>query len=206
MDISRRQIQLDQTSRVYPELRDLIHGKNVLIIGSGADLDGRKLGKEIDLGKWDVVIRCNKLYGSREDTGTRTDVLFTRWNSWLDNKAFIPDEVMAGVKFTVIANQHIGVSRTEYGWLCSQVGKDQVSCGPQAVHWALAHGAARVDLIGFGRKQGVFTKDKVYPEADKETGRIPNHHQHGLVDRNPMYDWHMERMWLMRQPRVHFID
>lgn len=206
MDISRRQLQLDQTSRVYPEFTELLSGKNVLVIGSGADNDGRKLGKDIDLGKWDVVIRCNKLYGAREDTGTRTDVLFTRWNSWLDNEEFMPREVIANVKVAVIANQHIGVSQTEYGWLCAQVGKDQVSCGPQAVHWALTHGAARVDLIGFGRKNGVFMRDKVYSKADKDSNRVPNHDIDFLTDKNPIYDWHLERMWLMRQPRVHFID
>lgn len=199
-------MQLDQTSRAYPELEELINGKHVLVIGSGADNDGRKMGKEIDLGKWDVVIRCNKLYGAREDTGTRTDVLFTRWNSWLDNKTFIPDEVMAGVKFTVIANQHIGTSRTEYSWLCAQVGNEQVSCGPQAVHWALTHGAARVDLIGFGRRGGVFTRDKVYSSADKAVGRVPDHETDNLTDKNPLYNWDLERRWLLRQPRVCFID
>lgn len=54
----------------------------MLIIGSGCDLKGRKLKRFID--EYDgVVIRCNKLYGDPADIGTRTDIFFTRWNSWI---------------------------------------------------------------------------------------------------------------------------
>ena len=40
-----------------------LHGKNILIIGSGADIAGRRMGRYIDAGKWDIVIRLNKHYG-----------------------------------------------------------------------------------------------------------------------------------------------
>lgn len=40
-----------------------IRGKNILIIGSGADIAGRRMGRDIDAGKWDIVIRLNKHYG-----------------------------------------------------------------------------------------------------------------------------------------------
>lgn len=41
-----------------------LRGKNILIIGSGADIAGRRMGKDIDNGKWDIVIRLNKHYGT----------------------------------------------------------------------------------------------------------------------------------------------
>lgn len=62
-----------------------LHGKNILIIGSGADIAGRRMGRDIDAGKWDIVIRLNKHYGDAVDVGTRTDIWFTRWLSWIGN-------------------------------------------------------------------------------------------------------------------------
>lgn len=51
--------------------------KNCIIIGSGSDLTGRKLGKLIDSGEFGKVFRVNKFYGNKDDVGTRTDYVVT---------------------------------------------------------------------------------------------------------------------------------
>lgn len=59
-----------------------IRGKNVLIIGSGCDMKGRRAAAFID--SFDgVVIRCNRPYQSAQDGGKRCDLWFTRWRSWV---------------------------------------------------------------------------------------------------------------------------
>lgn len=60
-----------------------IKDKRILIVGSSYDMNGKRLGKAIDSGNWDIVIRLNKRYGSPLDNGTKTDLFFTRWRSWL---------------------------------------------------------------------------------------------------------------------------
>lgn len=86
------------------------------------------MGERIDSGEWDVVARINKHYGSREDVGNRTDVILTRWNGWLDNHEWFSEEEQQHASI-VILNQHVGMSETEYRWLCSVVGCDSVSAG-----------------------------------------------------------------------------
>lgn len=93
--------QTDQTSRRY---RGDYRGLRVLVVGSGSDLDGRKLGREIDGGRWDVIARVNKHYGSREDVGERTDVILTRWNGWLDNEEWFSHEEQQLAHEIVILN------------------------------------------------------------------------------------------------------
>lgn len=59
-----------------------IQGKDILIIGSGVDIVGRRLARFVDT--WPgVVVRCNKAYGDPLDIGRRTDLYFTRWESWV---------------------------------------------------------------------------------------------------------------------------
>lgn len=79
----------DQTARKY---NGEYRGKTVLIVASGSDLDGRGMGERIDSGEWDVVARINKHYGWTEDVGNRTDVILTRWYSWLDNHEWFSEE------------------------------------------------------------------------------------------------------------------
>jgi len=77
----------DQTAPIEQnDFEKSIKDKTVLIIGSGADIDGRRLKYLIDnTNRFDIVARVNKHYGNELDTGTRTDVIFTRWNQWIQN-------------------------------------------------------------------------------------------------------------------------
>lgn len=54
-----------------------MEAKRVIVIGSGIDLNGRKLGEAIDRGEFGKVVRVNKFYGDPIDVGTVTDVLFS---------------------------------------------------------------------------------------------------------------------------------
>lgn len=172
-------------------------GLRALVIGSGSDLDGRGMGQRIDGGEWDLVCRVNKWYGASADVGTRCDLLVTRWASWLDRTDWVPH--LDKVRDVVILNQHIGVSRTEAQWLAAQVGHPQVSAGIQAVHYLLARGA-RVDVIGFGARAGVYDRDKIYTAAN--AAHVPATKTDGLRDVNETYNWAAEKLWLANQPRV----
>lgn len=197
----------DQTS--YPT-DDYIRGKKILVIGSGSDLDGRNMGELIDSDKWDIVARCNKMYGNPKDVGTRLDYVFTRWQQWLDNKEFFTKEQLDNATEIVVLNQHTALKRwdsfceTEYWWLCNQVGHEHVSCGAQTIAFFLNRGAKSVDVIGFGSKEGRFLKDKVYTTGSKGTTPVNNTTKEGK-DENPLYDWHKERQWEVNQAKVTFL-
>lgn len=191
---------MDQTSRQY---KGQYRGKKIILIGSGNDIDGRKMGEIIDGENYDIVARVNKHYGSREDAGNRTDVILTRWNQWLDNEEWFSDEEQHSAKEIVILNQYIGFSQTEYNWLCAQVGHQQVSAGIQAIAFFLNRGVKQVDVIGFGCKNGKFKKTKEYTTGSQ--GTTPTHNMQGNVDVNPNYDWHKEKTWAVNQARVNFL-
>lgn len=197
----------DQTS--YPtngELRD----KTVLIIGSGSDLDGRKMASVIDSAKYDIVARVNKFYGNKEDVGTRTDYIFTRWQQWLANREWFTPEQLEQAKEIVVLNQHTALKKfdsycqTEYQWLCHKVGHEHVSAGAQVVDYFLNRGVKQIDIIGFGCIDGKFNPDKVYTQGSKGTTPEHNTTKEGK-DENPNYDWHAEREWEINQANVKFI-
>lgn len=190
--LRHRNIGVDCTS--------LLNGKHVLVIGSGRDLDGRKLGNAIDSGKWDTVVRVNKLYGGPEDVGTRTDIIVTRWTSWLkDHKDWFSDDVQRDAKGIIVLNEFKGYTKDEYRALCDSLDHCMASGGIQAVSYCLNRGA-KVDVIGFGFKDGKHG-GKVYTQAN--TAHIPKH----LVDNsgkdlNNSYDWDKEDAWLANHPDV----
>lgn len=190
----------DQTARMYD---GRYRGKKVLVIGSGSDLDGRKLGELIDGDYYDVVARVNKHYGSVEDVGNRTDVIITRWTSWLDNYDWFSPDEQSKASDIVILNQHVGYSQSEYQWLTVQVGHQQVSAGAQAISYFLNRGASIIDVIGYGCKDGKFQRNKEYTRGSTNT--TPTHNMVGNVDVNPNYDWHKEKVWMVNQARVTFI-
>lgn len=57
------------------------NSKQCIIIGSGSDINNRKLGKKIDSGHFGKIFRVNKLYGKRDDVGTKTDCAVTLTNA-----------------------------------------------------------------------------------------------------------------------------
>lgn len=130
----------DQTAPIeQSDFEKSIKGKTVLIIGSGADIDGRRLKNLIDnTNRFDIVARVNKHYGNELDTGKRTDVIFTRWQQWVKKGMnFFSDEEIENAKQIIILNQHIGFSETEQAILCNEVGRERVSAGIQAISYFL---------------------------------------------------------------------
>lgn len=193
---------MDATAALcFNDLESSLYNAKVLVIGSGQDLDGRQMGQEIDYSdRWDYIVRLNKTYADPIDSGRRTDILFTRWHSWVaDGQNFVEKEVLDRVKQVIILNQHVGYSATESQMICKEIGTDHISAGPQAVHWLLNRGCRHIDLIGFGYKPGEgFMSEKIYAKNSKN-------YPDGMKDTNDHYNWELERKWLKLQPQVHFI-
>ncbi|MBO5957100.1 MAG: hypothetical protein J6Q39_06050 [Bacteroidales bacterium] len=169
------------------------------MIGSGQDLDGRAMKDIIDGNTYDYICRINKTYGDVQDVGTRCDIFFTRWSSWVSYGCdFIDADTLHQCKIVVVLNQHVNYSQTERTMISYEVGEDHVSAGPQAVHWLLNRGCRHIDLIGFGYRDGKFMDEKIYAKNSKN-------YPDGMKDTNSMYNWAKERQWLKYQPQVHFI-
>lgn len=156
--------------------------KTVLVIGSGADLDGRRLGKKIDSGHWDVVIRVNKMVGQPADIGSRMDILITRFRKWVPR--FFPFPV--AFDELVCLNEEVGISALEMTAAAIEANHDRASAGLIACMWALNRHAARVDAIGFGYSPATgFSSVKKYAVSKK-------------IDNNPLYNWQNENEWLKK--------
>lgn len=152
--------------------------KSCIVIGGGADIVGRQLGARIDAGAFGVVIRVNKPYGEAVDVGSRTDVLVTRWQSWV-GRFFSGREPCS----RVVINEHLGISPVEIASASAEIGWRSVSAGLLACQWALNRGASRVFVIGFGYRRGQgWSALKTYPD--------------GTVDSNERYNWPVENRWL----------
>lgn len=192
---------MDQTANLnFDSLERSLYNSKVLVIGSGQDLDDRKLGQDIDYSnRWDYILRLNKTYGDPIDSGRRTDILVTRWSQWIsEGSDFVEPNILHNCKKVIILNQFVNYSKTESEMLCREVGKESVSAGPQAVHWLLNRGCRHIDLIGFGYRDGEFMSDKIYARNSKN-------YEAGYKDTNDHYDWALERKWLLGQPAIHFI-
>lgn len=154
--------------------------KNVLVIGSGNDLTGRRLGKVIDAGRrWPVIVRCNKPYGAPADVGRRLDVLFIRFRGWqMRFWGEIPPPPAL-----VAPNEYYNITHAEYEAIRAEIGCSHVSIGILAAAWCLNRGARTVSVIGFGCHGGIRDADrKVYAS--------------GPVDKNMHYNWSREYEWL----------
>lgn len=165
-------------------------GKRVLLIGSGADLNGRALNERISAPdcEWDAIARINHHFGEVEDVGKRMDICFVGQREW------------ANWYFSTCSRRepHLIVAFRE-GCACEphyrvrvaaelKMG-DFVSSGLAAVHWLLAHGA-QVDIIGFNAPGGEIdtTGKKTYAD--------------GSEDGNTRFDWTAEILWIKEQPGV----
>lgn len=163
-------------SRPLPPLR----GVDVLLIGSGRDLAGRKMGEDIDAGKYGLVVRCNKYYGDAEDVGVHTDIAIVRWPGW--EHAFFQG-APEYPKSWITINDGKGIPAAVLNEAIAEVGHDTVSCGVIAAKW-LAGCGANVSVIGMGRNADGSRPDgnaKVYVDGTK--------------DNNPHYDWAKEDAW-----------
>ncbi len=152
--------------------------KSCIVIGGGIDTVGRRLGERIDSGAFGVVVRVNKPYGDAVDVGVRTDVLVTRWQSWIER--FFPGLPPC---CRVVINEHLGISPVEIASASAEIGWGSVSAGLLACQWALNRGARKVFCIGFGYRLGKgWVARKTYPD--------------GVKDQNPHYKWDRENRWL----------
>lgn len=169
-----------------------LRGKKVLVVGSSIELDDYHFTNN-NLDKWDVVIRLNKLYGN---LGTRTDIIFTRWISWIKDpyklRNFFPQSVIENSKSIIIANQNIGISATEVALIKEEAGVEHASIGLVAVGYCLHRGARKISLIGFGDgKRKVYCSNSGY-------GR-------GFVDNNTHYDFKKEREFYNNQSIIEIL-
>lgn len=181
--------------------QDDFRGVRVLVIGSGLDLNGRRLADAIDFSaRWDVVARLNKYYGDPRDVGRRCELGFIRWRGWQtkqggavmrEGQDWWPYDVRCGVRRWVVLNEFAGISPGEHDMTAAEAGVEKPSCGLLAVAWLLNRGARAVDVIGFGMGATGWLARKAYTN--------------GVVDGNPHYDWEKEHRWMERQGRVHMI-
>lgn len=191
----------DQTAPIeQSDFEKSIKGKTVLIIGSGADIDGRRLAKQIDnTNRFDIVARVNKHYGNEIDTGKRTDVIVTRWLQWVkDGINFFTNEEIENAKQVIILNQHVGFSQTENQIVCNELGVEKVSAGIQAVSYFLNRGAKTIYLLGFGMTKEGFMNEKKYCKHSIN-------YKDGMKDTNQFYDWNKEKTWLKQQSKIIFL-
>ena len=191
------QIDNDQTAALaLDEVEQSIKGARILIIGSGADNDGRRMRDKIDSNYYDLVIRVNKHYGKVEDVGTRTDLIFTRWYQWIaKGQTFFREDDLRQAKKVIILNQQVGISASEMQQGCIEIGHNKVSAGIYAALWCINRGAEQIDLIGYGHYQDGFRQDKKYCQ---NSYNYPDR----MTDNNPLYDWQKEQRWLLSQPEI----
>lgn len=171
-------------------MRDDLTGKRVLLIGSGADLNGRGLNERISAQdcEWDAIARINHHFGDVADVGKRMDICFVghrEWATWYFGTCSRREP------YLIVAFHDGCACDMRYRDKVAQelnMG-ERVSSGLAAVHWLLARGA-QVDIIGFNAPGGNIdmTGRKTYAD--------------GTLDENPRFDWTAEILWIKEQPGV----
>ena len=171
-------------------MRNDLTGKRVLLIGSGADLNGRGLNERISAMEceWDCIARINKHYGAIADVGRRMDICFVghrEWATWYFGTATRHEPHMI-----VAFRDGCGCDTNYRDKVAREINLgERVSSGLAAVHWLLAHGA-QVDIIGFNAPGGEIDASGVKTYAT------------GEIDANKKFDWTAEILWIKGQPGV----
>ena len=166
----------------------MVKNRKVLLIGSGKDIVGRSLGKRIDAGEWDVVVRCNHYYGDPEDVGTRTDLAVVR--EVKHEKAFINEAPACPVR-VLCTNDGVNFPKILLQQAAREVGHREASIGIIAALWLLNNGA-KLSVMGIGHfSDGSWIDQKTYPD--------------GTVDTAGFCDWAKENAWWMRQRDVELL-
>lgn len=166
-----------------------LRGKKVLLVGSGIDLVGRKLGEAVDRGDWDLVVRCNHFQGDPEDVGHRTDIaVMRRYTGVQAFNSEAPEP--AGFILPMNAEQD-EITQSIERQAAQEVGHHVASCGVIAARWLLNRGA-KVSAIGMGhRADGTWEAQKTYPD--------------GRVDHTTIYDWDKEHAWWEKQKDIELL-
>jgi len=170
----------DPAAAFLLSLRREFSGRPVLLVGSGADLDGRKLGEAIDAGNYGLVARVNRPYGAAADAGSRADIVFVRRRIWL-NWHFRRSALAPGARIVAFC-EGAGCPPGFEGEVAARLGLPRCSTGLLAAQWLLDAGA-EVAAIGFGYRDGAFAESKRYAVTGEE-------------DANAAYDWAAENDWL----------
>lgn len=163
----------------------VLRNRKVLLIGSGKDLVGRGMGKRIDSGEWDVVVRCNHYYGAPEDVGTRTDLAVVRETRF--EKDFINEAPEMPLR-VLATNNGMNFPRPLLQQVAQEVGHREASIGIIAARWLLNNGA-KLSVMGIGHfSDGSWIEQKTYPDGTPDTAGF--------------CDWNKENAWWMRQRGV----
>lgn len=159
----------------------VVKGRKVLLIGSGKDLVGRRLGERIDRGEWDVVVRCNHFYGDPVDVGTRTDLAVVREGRF--EKDFLAEAPVTPLR-VLSTNDGPNFPRAVLQQAAQEIGHREASVGLIAARWLLNCGA-RLSAIGIGHfPDGHWIAQKTYPN--------------GTIDTAGFCDWSKENAWMVR--------
>lgn len=166
----------------------VLRNRKVLLIGSGKDIVGRGLGKRIDAGEWDVVVRCNHFYGNPADVGTRTDLAVVREGRF--EKDFFNEAPVAPVR-VLATNDGNNFPKHLLQQAAQEVGHREASIGIIAARWLLNCGA-RLSVMGIGHfPDGSWIGQKTYPD--------------GTMDTAGFCDWSKENAWWQRQRGVELL-
>lgn len=134
-----------------------------IVIGSGLDLAGRKLGARIDSGSFGKVFRVNKLYGSLQDVGIRTDGFFSFGLEHFWDKRTLEwyDKVLPCGELSYTPTNSVNTP------LCKEIMekyppfKMKPSTGFHAIYMLISRGYLPT-VIGFGFKDGKRQHEKKF--------------------------------------------
>lgn len=175
-----------EAAACFLPLRREFSGRPVLLIGSGADLDGRKLAAAIDGGQFGPVARINRPYGATADVGTRANLVFVRRRLWLN--WHFPLSSISPPPRIIAFREGVGCPAGYEREVAARLGLPRCSTGLLAAQWLLDVGA-KVSAIGFGCRDGAFSPGKRYAVS-------------GAEDANAAYDWAAENAWLQNNVRL----
>lgn len=141
--------------------------KLALLIGSGSDINGRRLQQTIDNAKDVTIARINKHYGNQIDIGIKTDIIFGFDTSiipaYLKQAQFIDPYILDNGRFRNSVQERLG--------------HHNPSTGIMGVYWLLDNDYSPI-VIGFGFKNGELVNNiKTYPNGQQE---ISYYHNFGL--------------------------
>lgn len=143
--------------------------KRAILIGSGSDLNGRGMGRDIDRGFHGIIARVNRLYGALPDVGARTDVLFTfhpliwdrackgRFGKALPYRRIVIPQKISGGRLYEDVKERFGLKKPTTGLL--------------AAAYLISQGY-HPEVVGFGFRAGVLVNfHKTYPDGRPEDER-----------------------------------
>lgn len=132
--------------------------KLALLIGSGSDINGRKMKSQIDTANDIFIARINRHYGEEIDVGIQTHLIFGF------DTSVIPDYL----KHVQFINPYTLNDQAFIQSVRDRINYRNPSTGIMGLYWLLDNGYKPV-VIGFGFKNGeLINKIKTYPDGQQE--------------------------------------